>query len=336
MTAVFRNREIRNFTLLLAAVCVIAVITGFVINFITGVFTIILCSLFCMAFFIFTGKRYRDIAFLSEQIDIVLHGKDGFDLNMFNEGELSILQSEIHKMTVRLKEQADMLKKEKMYLSDSMADIAHQLKTPLTSINMIASFLGHCDLEPQHRLELVGEMKSLLVRIDWLITTLLKISKIDAGTAIFQREPVAVSILLQKAAEPFLIPLELRKIELRVNGDDTIQFTGDLRWTSEAIGNILKNCMEHCENGGLIEIDYIQNPLFTEIIIRDNGPGIDADDLPHIFERFYQGKDVSGSNFGVGLALARMILSRQNGSIKAANRTDGGACFTIRFYRQVV
>ncbi|WP_276624025.1 sensor histidine kinase [Syntrophomonas wolfei] len=336
MMAFLRNREIRIFALLMAAICVIAVITGFVISFITGVFTTILCGLFCMAFFVFTRKRYRDIAFLGEQIDIVLHGKDGFDLNMFNEGELSILQSEIHKMTVRLKEQSDMLKKEKVYLSDSIADIAHQLKTPLTSINMIVSFLGHSDLEPQHRLELVGEMKSLLARIDWLITTLLKISKIDAGTAIFQKEPVSVPILLQKAAEPFLIPLELRNIELRVNGDGVAQFTGDLRWTSEAIGNILKNCMEHCENGGLIEIDYTPNPLFTEIIIKDNGSGIDADDLPHIFERFYQGKDAKDSSFGVGLALGRMILSLQNATIKAANRTDGGACFTIRFYQQVV
>jgi signal transduction histidine kinase len=336
MMAFFRNREIRIFALLMAAICVTAVITGFVISFITGVFTAILCGLFCMAFFVFTRKRYRDIAFLGEQIDIVLHGKDGFDPNMFNEGELSILQSEIHKMTVRLKEQSDMLKKEKVYLSDSIADIAHQLKTPLTSINMIVSFLGHSDLEPQRRLELVGELKSLLARIDWLITTLLKISKIDTGTAIFQKAPVSVPILLQKAAEPFLIPLELRNIELRVNGDDAAQFTGDLRWTSEAIGNILKNCMEHCENGGLIEIDYTPNPLFTEIIIKDNGSGIDADDLPHIFERFYQGKDAKDSSFGVGLALARMILSLQNATIKAANRTDGGACFTIRFYHQVV
>ena len=336
MMAFFRNREIKIFALLMAAICVIAVITGFVISFITGVFTAILCGLFCMVYFVFTRQRYRDIAFLGEQIDIVLHGKDGFDPNMFNEGELSILQSEIHKMTVRLKEQSDMLKKEKVYLSDSIADIAHQLKTPLTSINMIVSFLGHSDLEPQHRLELVGELKSLLARIDWLITTLLKISKIDAGTAIFQKEPVSVPILLQKAAEPFLISLELRNIELRINGDDAAQFIGDLRWTSEAIGNIFKNCMEHCGNGGLIEIDYTLTPLFTEIIIKDNGSGINAEDLPYIFERFYQGKDAKDSSFGVGLAFCRMILSLQNATIKAANRTDGGACFTIRFYHQVV
>jgi len=109
-----------------------------------------------------------------------------------------------------------------------------------------------------------------------------------------------------------------------------------LRWTSEAIGNIFKNCMEHCGNGGLIEIDYTLTPLFTEIIIKDNGSGINAEDLPYIFERFYQGKDAKDSSFGVGLAFCRMILSLQNATIKAANRTDGGACFAIRFYHQVV
>ncbi len=334
--AFFRNREIRSFALLMAAICVIAVITGFIISFITGLFTAALCSLFGWAFFTFTRIRYWDIALLGNQIDIVLHGQDELDPNMFKEGELSILQSEIHKMTVRLKEQSDLLRKDKLYLSDSMADIAHQLKTPLTSINMIVSFLGHSDLEPQRRSELVVELRSLLARIDWLLTTLLKISKIDAGTAIFPKESVPIPALLQKAAEPFLIPLELRNIELRINGDSAAQFSGDWRWTTEAIGNILKNCMEHCENDGLIEIYYAQNALFTEIAIKDNGSGIDPDDLPHIFERFYQGKNAHDSSFGVGLALARMILSRQNATIKAANRTEGGACFTIRFYHQVV
>jgi len=239
-------------------------------------------------------------------------------------------------MTVRLKEQSDLLKKEKVYLSDSMADIAHQLRTPLTSINMIVSFLGQPNLEPQWHMELMHELQSLLSRIDWLITTLLKISKIDAGTAVFQREPMPVKTLLQKAVEPFLISLELRDIKLKVDGDEEAHFTGDLQWTSEAVGNIIKNCMEHCEGGGLIDIEYAENALFTEIIIKDNGDGIDMEDLPHVFERFYQGKNARDTSFGVGLALCRMILSLQNATIKAANNADYGACFTVKFYHQVV
>jgi len=334
--ALFRNREIKKFTFLMAVICAIAIITGFLIGTITGILTAILCGIFCAVFFVFTKRRYKDIAFLCEQIDIVLHGKDIFDINICNEGELSILQSEIHKMTVRLKEQSDLLKKEKVYLSDSMADIAHQLRTPLTSINMIVSFLGQPNLEPQWHMELLHELQSLLSRIDWLITTLLKISKIDAGTAVFQREPMPVKTLLQKAVEPFLISLELRDIKLKVDGDEEAHFTGDLQWTSEAVGNIIKNCMEHCEGGGLIDIEYAENALFTEIIIKDNGDGIDMEDLPHVFERFYQGKNARDTSFGVGLALCRMILSLQNATIKAANNADYGACFTVKFYHQVV
>jgi len=332
----FRNIEVKGFTFFLAAICVIAVIMGFGVGTVTGIFTAILCGIFCAAFFVFTKKRYKDIAFLSEQIDIVLHGKDTFDINICNEGELSILQSEIYKMTVRLREQSDLLKREKVYLSDSMANIAHQLRTPLTSINMIVSFLGQPNLEPQQYTELMYELQSLLSRIDWLITTLLKISKIDAGTVVLQRELVSVENLLQKAAEPFLIPLELRNIELKTKGDEAAHFTGDLQWTSEAVGNIIKNCMEHCEGGGLIEIEYAENALYTEIIIKDNGGGIDMEDLPHVFERFYQGKNAKDTSFGVGLALCRMILSLQNATIKAANNASSGACFTMKFYHQVV
>lgn len=320
----------------MASVCVIAVLTGFLAGTITGIFAAIICGVFCAAFSVFTKRRYKDIAFLCEQIDIILHGKDTFDINICNEGELSILQSEIHKMTVRLREQSDLLKKEKVYLSDSIADIAHQLKTPLTSIHMIVSFLGQPNLKSQRRMELARELQSLLSRIDWLITTLLKISKIDAGTAVFQQRPVSVKAMLQKAAEPFLIPLELRNIELKINGDEEARFTGDLQWTSEAASNIIKNCIEHCKSGGLIEIAYAENTLFTEIVIKDNGGGIDAQDLPHIFERFYQGKNAKDSSFGVGLALCRKILSLQNATIKAANNAGSGACFTIRFYHQVV
>lgn len=330
--AFFRNREIKRFALWMAAICAAAIIAGFVIGAITGIFAAVLCGVFAAAFFVFTRKRYSDIAFLCEQIDIVLHGKDTYDIDVCNEGELSILQNEIHKMTVRLKEQSDMLKKEKAYLSDSMADIAHQLRTPLTSINMIVSFLGKTDLEPGRRFELVRELESLLSRIDWLITTLLRMSKIDAGTAAFQKKPVFVKTLLQKAVEPFLIPLELRNIGLLVNGDESAHFIGDMQWTAEAVGNIIKNCMEHCQSGGLIEIDYAENALFTEVVIRDNGGGIPPQDLPHIFERFFQGKNAKDSSFGVGLALCRMILSLQNATVKAANGVAGGAVFTIKFY----
>lgn len=332
----FRNKEIKFFAFILMIISVAAVTAGFMISFITGVFSAIICAVLCSAFFIFTRKRYKKISQLSEQIDTILHGNDNLNIKDYDEGELAILESEIYKMTLRLREQSDNLKQDKLYLADSMANIAHQLRTPLTSINMITAFLSDPDLEKEKRAELTREMETLLSRMDWLLTSLLKMSKIDAGTAIFQKEDIRVCDMLKKAAEPLLIPLEIRNIELSLHCDEAAHFTGDMNWTVEAVGNVIKNCMEHTESGGEITVSSEENTLLTKILIRDTGSGINTGDLPHIFERFYQGNHNKEGSFGVGLALCRMILSMQNATIKAFNHAEGGACFSIRFYKNII
>ena len=178
------------------------------------------------------------------------------------------------------------------------------------------------------------ELDVLLSRIDWLIVALLKISKLDAGTAHFQAEEVALADLVAKAVSPVLIPIELKEQTLEISAEGS--FVGDLSWTSEALGNIVKNCMEHTPTGGRIEIAARETPLYAEITVSDSGNGIDADDLPHVFERFYKGKNSSGNSFGIGLALARMIVTSQNGTLKAENKPGGGAKFTMRFYKGAV
>lgn len=330
-----RNREVRTLVITLLAVSALSVAIGFVIGAATGALILAVCAVLCAVFFFFTRRRYADIAYLSERIDTVLHGSGSFSPDSCEEGELSILRSEIYKMSVRLTEQADALRSDKLYLSQSLADIAHQLRTPLTSMNMIASFLDDDSLTPQRRRELSRELKLLLDRTDWLITSLLKISRIDAGTAVFRQGRVDTAGLLKKAAEPLLIPLELRGVSLEVSELDGIWLTGDLDWTAEAVGNILKNCMEHTREGGRIRVSGTQNAVFTELRIEDNGSGIEAEDLPHIFERFYRGKASDGSSFGIGLALCRMIVTSQNGTIRAA-RLPVGTRFTMRFYHSVV
>lgn len=330
----FRNGEIKKISLCLEAICVVLIAAGFFVSVPTGLCTLSSCVILCAVFYIFTQKRYRDISALSEQIDLILHGNDNLDISVFNEGELSVLRSEIQKMTVRLREQTEILQREKTYLADALADIAHQMRTPMTSIRMLASFLAKPELDAGQRLEFTREMESLLARLDWLLATLLKISKLDAGTAVFEKKEIPVCKLLKKAAEPLEIPLELRDIALRINCEESIFFTGDLGWTAEAVGNILKNCMEHTPEGGGIDIICAQNAVFTEITIADSGSGIDPDDLPHIFERFYQGKHTKDGSYGVGLALCRMILSAQNATVKAENNPDSGARFRIKFYHK--
>ena len=160
-------------------------------------------------------------------------------------------------------------------------------------------------------------------------------SKMDAGTAYRKSEPVFVQELLQKSMESILIPMELRGIRYVQTGvTEDASFTGDLAWCSEAVLNVVKNCMEHTPEGGCIMVSCEDTPLYLKLVVEDDGEGFASEDLPHIFERFYKGKNAGGQSVGIGLALARMITAQMNGSIKAENRPEGGARFTIMFYRQ--
>ena len=329
-----KNKEVRGALLWQLSVSVIACPLCFLFDLRAGLTAVVLSLLLMLIFCISTYKRYRRIASLADDINHVLHGDSPIDFDNYSEGELSILHSEIYKMTVRLREQQQKLISDKEYLADSLADISHQIRTPLTSINLLVERLSASGLTDEYRHQLTNELYGLLDRIDWLITTLLKISKLDAGTVQFNKETVSLEMLINKSCAPLLIPIELRGQELIICAEGN--FYGDPAWTSEAVGNIVKNCMEHTPDGGKIEIEAAENALYSEIIIKDNGTGISPEDLPHIFERFYKGKDSDGKSFGIGLALSRMIIAGQKGTVKAENRKNTGAMFTLRFYKGTV
>ncbi len=329
-----RNPEVLRSILLLGILSAAAVIAAWCMGTAFGIFTLILCSLFILLHCLITWCRYRNISALSAEIDRILHGENYSLPDDCTEGELAILRSEIRKMTIRLREQRQRMQEDKIYLADSLADVSHQLRTPLTALHLLVTRLSESDLSPEKRLKLMHDMKMLLSRIDWLITALLKISKLDAGTVQFHAEEIPLAALLHRSAEPLLVPLELRCITLSMDAEG--MFTGDTAWTGEAVGNILKNCMEHTPMEGKITVHARENPLYTEITISDTGSGIAKEDLPHIFERFYKGKHSDDSSYGIGLALARMIVTAQNGTIKAENAPEGGARFTIRFYKGTV
>ncbi|MBO4687053.1 MAG: HAMP domain-containing histidine kinase [Clostridiales bacterium] len=289
--------------------------------------------LFCIRLFA-DIRRYRRISELSDGIDKILHGVEKVDFEEYKEGEVAILSSEIHKMVIRLREQASLLLADKRFLSDSIADIAHQLRTPLTSMNIIVDMFSDAELSDDKRFDLLGGMMQSLNRIEWLINTLLKMSKIDADTVLFETKEYKVKDMLQRAGDSLAVPLDINGVTLKINVPDDAVIRGDMMWTCEAIGNILKNCMEHTPEGGKIEIDVKHTPIFTEIVIADTGTGIDKDDLPHVFERFYRGKVALNTSIGIGLALSKMIVERQSGTIRASNREEPetGAVFTVRFY----
>ena len=334
MIKLLKNKEVRKTLILQIIVALASVIISNFIDERAGVVALIFSTLFISIYYISTYKRYKRIASLASDINKVLHGDNSISLENYSEGELAILHSEIYKMTVRLREQQNNLINDKKYLADSIADISHQIRTPLTSINLLVQLLSAPNLTDERRQELTHELYGMLSRIDWLITTLLKISKLDAGTVTFKEEKVSLQTLINKSCSTLLVPIELRGQELVINTNG--DFVGDLSWTCEAIGNIVKNCMEHTQEGGKIEIEACENALYTEIAIKDNGTGIAKEDMPHIFERFYKGKDLDDKSFGVGLALSRMIITSQKGTVKAENRKPSGAMFSIRFYKGTV
>lgn len=311
-------------------IAVAAVTLGFAIHTEAGILAAVSAAAYGTVFYAFTRTRYQEIARISEQIDRVLHNADQLYIAESDEGELSILQSEITKMTQRIREQNDALKKEKKHLADSLADVAHQLRTPLTSVNLILSLLEDNPDETERK-ALIRETKELFVQMDWLLTSLLKLSRLDAGMVAFQTGRIEAADLIGAALRPLLIPMELRNIVLRTDVPKGIVIQGDSGWLSEAIQNILKNCMESAGANGRIEIACEDNPLFTRITVHDSGPGIEKEDLPNLFSRFYRGNNAGATGYGIGLALCKMIITRQGGMVAAKNHPQGGALFTIRF-----
>lgn len=325
-----RNKEIRWLCYGCLAVTALGAAMGFLINQAAGVLVLALAAAFSMLFFVFIKIRYQKLAELSEQIDLVLHYGEHMEISEEEEGELSILRSEIAKMTLRIREQNDALKREKKHLADSLADIAHQLRTPLTSANLVLSLLEN-DPDKEERKRLLRECEGLFAQMDWLLVSLLKLSRLDAGIVEFQTEDVEVARLIEDAVRPLLIPMELHDITLQKNVSAGIRIVGDAGWLSEAIKNILKNSIESTGDGGTIGISCDDTLLYTEITIHDSGAGFEPGEAHHIFDRFYRGKKESASGYGIGLALSKTIITRQGGTIFAKNHPAGGALFTLRF-----
>lgn len=325
-----RNKEIRQFAAGFFVIAAGVIFTGYRLHPAAGILAAFSACMYGLLFFVFTRERYKKIAEISEEIDQVLHDSDRVFIADSEEGELSILKSEITKMTLRIREQNRALKREKERLSESLADIAHQLRTPLTSANLILSLLEN-NPEEEVRKELLGETEQLFSQMDTLISSLLKLSRLDAGIIVFQKEKIEVKKLIEAALRPLLIPMELHEVTLEAKLPDGIYIDGDFEWLSEGIGNVIKNCLESAKDHGRIQISCQDTVLYTEITVHDSGKGFKKEELSKVFERFYRGRDARTAGYGIGLALCRTIITRQGGTIAAKNHPKGGALFVIRF-----
>lgn len=278
-------------------------------------------------------KQSEKIKDLSFYMNNILNNNYSFDIRDYEEGDLSNLKNDIYKMTVKLKEQSDLSLKDKKYLEEVLSDISHQLKTPLTSMYVINDvLLTSKDIKEEKKVEFLKKNRKELERIEWLVASLLKMSRLDSGSETLKIKEVELGSLIKKVLEPLEIPIELKKQKLELKYDSRIKLNIDISWTTEALINILKNAHEHTKEEGKITIYAKDTPIYTEIEIRDNGEGIREEDLPHIFERFYKGKG-NKESIGIGLHMAKKIINLEKGEIKALSSKEG-TTFNIKFYKQ--
>ena len=291
--------------------------------------------LFAVAALLFLRNRYEQIRGITRYTGEISRGNYALDIRDNREGDLSILKNEIYKITTLLREQAAALQQEKALLADSLADISHQLKTPLTSLSVLNDLLAENPAEEERGIFL-ERMRGQLDRIEWLVSSLLKLSRLDAGAVTMKGEHVPVRPLVEKALATLALPLEIKALQLHLEGDAKACFTGDFEWSCEALINVMKNCIEHAPEEGSLRILFEQNPIYTVITIADSGTGIAPEDLPHIFTRFYKGKDAAPDQVGIGLAMAKAIVEKQGGEITVKSEPGQGTEFTIKFYRKSV
>lgn len=251
-----------------------------------------------------------------------------------NNSELSRLRNELYKTTVLLKETAELSVKEKENLSTAIADISHQLKTPLTSIRiMLDNIQDDPDMEKEVREDFLMEISKQIDWISSLVISLLKIAKFDAGTIKMENEEIHVQKLIDSVIGNLAILIELKEIEIITKIDEKAVFVADYKWQQEALTNILKNAIEHSNQKSKIYIETENTSVFLKIIIRDEGQGISKVDQKHIFERFYKAKNSSENSIGIGLALAKTIIEKNNGYVKVDSEVGKGTTFEIKYLK---
>lgn len=279
-------------------------------------------------------SEYRMKRDLDRLIEYITKVQDDLSLaapECSSEGRLGILQSEIYKVVALLREQYSGEKKQKEYLSDMLSDISHQIKTPLTAIQLMTELLEKPELDAEKRLEYAKNIDKQLARITWLIRNLLALSQLEAGMLKLKRDPLPVRELIGDINGSLAIMAELKGVEL-VSDIPDITLEGDRHWLCEALMNIVKNCVEHTDEGGYVRVRALKNNICTEFVIEDNGCGISEKDLPHIFERFYKAENASVQSVGIGLALAKQIIVGHGGVIDVNSEKNKGTCFRIKIY----
>ena len=301
---------------------------GFQSGFIWLIFVVFLFIAGSFIIYSWYIERYnqRRIEELTNYLECVNVGK--FDrIIQSKEDAFSHLEDEIYKTVTTLRQTKDTAVKTKENYADNLANIAHQIKSKITTLSLALQLSKKSDSATY-----IQQMESQLESLSWLEEALLTLSKIDAGVLQLECSKVDIYTALTLATENLNELLVEGAVTVEIPDKGCIEIEGDMEWTMEAFINVIKNCIEHSAPGSVIHCDYSANPLYTEILIWDEGKGFKEEDIPHLFERFYKGKETSEKGIGIGLSLARSIFEMQNGNITARNTPEGGACFEIRVY----
>lgn len=295
---------------------------------------IVFSILWIIIIFEYLKRRDKKINQITQYINEIKNRKYELDINENSEDELSNLKNELYKITVMLKEESEISKKDKENLKMSVEDISHQLKTPLTSITiMLDNLKDNPNMDENTKQKFIFEISKQIDWINWLVISMLKLSKLDANVVQFYEEKINLKKFIDEIVKNLEIPIEIKNQQIVIEGNEKASFIGDYKWQQEAVTNIIKNCIEHNKDNGKIYIRYEENTLFTKITIKDEGEGISKEDLKHIFERFYKGQNSSENSVGIGLALAKNIIEKNKGMISCKSELDKGTEFVIKYMK---
>lgn len=305
--------------------------TFLVINIIL---VLIFTSLIIYLFLKYNKNKDKELENITKYIEEINHKNYKLNIDDNSEDELSILKNEIYKTTVMLNEQAENSLKDKINLKNSLSDISHQLKTPLTSILiMLDNIIDNPDMDKETRDEFIKDIKRDIVNINFLVQSLLKLSKFDSNTITFIKEETTLERIIEQAIENVSNLSDLKDITISKKYNSKRKISCDFMWQTEAITNIIKNALEHSHNSSEILIETEENNLYVEIKITNYGTEIDKKDIPHIFERFYKGKNLSPDSIGIGLSLSKTIIENDNGRVSVESEKGKGTTFIIKYFK---
>ena len=302
----------------------------YVSNFYIIIFALIIVIIFINVYVYLNNRNVKKLIYYVEEIN-----KKNYKLDIISnkESDLSILQNEIYKTMVMLRENADNSLKDKKNLKDSLSDISHQLKTPLTSISiMLDNIIDDPNMDDSVRNDFIMDIKREIININFLVYNILKLSLFDTNTVKFRREKVKLDEIINTSIKNVSLLADLKNINIKVEGNLDYFIKADTKWEIEAITNIIKNSIEHSNENQDVIIKTRESDVFTELSINDKGVGISSKDIKNVFKRFYKLND-NDNGFGIGLSLAKEIIEADNGTIKVKSEVGKGTSFIIRYMK---